>query len=48
MNILCSDKTGTITEGKVTIKNALDVDGNPSENTSVCGSECFLKKFETD
>jgi Mg2+-importing ATPase len=33
MNILCSDKTGTITEGKVTIKNALDVDGNISEKT---------------
>jgi P-type Mg2+ transporter len=33
MNILCSDKTGTITEGKVTIKNALDIDGNVSEKT---------------
>lgn len=28
MNILCSDKTGTITEGKVKLKDALDVDGN--------------------
>ena len=27
MNILCSDKTGTITEGKVTIKDALDING---------------------
>ena len=33
MNILCSDKTGTITEGKVTVKNALDSDGNVSEKT---------------
>ena len=33
MNILCSDKTGTITEGKVTIKDALDIDGNHSEKT---------------
>jgi Mg2+-importing ATPase len=33
MNILCSDKTGTITEGKVTIKNALDIEGNISEKT---------------
>jgi P-type Mg2+ transporter len=33
MNILCSDKTGTITEGKVTIKSALDTDGNVSEKT---------------
>ena len=33
MNILCSDKTGTITEGKVTIKSALDAEGNVSEKT---------------
>lgn len=33
MNILCSDKTGTITTGKVTLKDALDVDGNYSEKT---------------
>ena len=33
MNILCSDKTGTITEGKVTFKDALDVDGNHSVKT---------------
>jgi Mg2+-importing ATPase len=31
MNILCSDKTGTITEGKVTLKDALDIEGNHSE-----------------
>ena len=34
MNILCSDKTGTITEGKVTIKDALDIKGNHSEKTT--------------
>ncbi len=28
MNVLCSDKTGTLTEGKVALKDALDVDGN--------------------
>ena len=33
MNILCSDKTGTITAGKVTLKDALDIDGNHSEKT---------------
>jgi Mg2+-importing ATPase len=33
MNILCSDKTGTITEGKVTLKDALDINGNHSEKT---------------
>jgi len=31
MNILCSDKTGTITEGKVNVKDALDIDGNHSD-----------------
>ena len=31
MNILCSDKTGTITQGKVTIKDALDITGQHSE-----------------
>ena len=33
MNILCSDKTGTITEGQVTLKDALDIEGNHSEKT---------------
>lgn len=31
MNILCSDKTGTITEGKVTLKDTIDIDGKHSE-----------------
>jgi len=31
MNILCSDKTGTITEGKVKLKDALDIDGNHND-----------------
>ena len=31
MNVLCSDKTGTLTEGKVHLKGALDVDGKPSD-----------------
>ena len=31
MDILCSDKTGTITAGKVTIKDALDITGQHSE-----------------
>ena len=33
MNILCSDKTGTITAGKVTLKDALDIEGIHSEKT---------------
>ena len=31
MNILCSDKTGTLTEGKVKVQSALDVNGVPND-----------------
>ncbi|MDQ7839109.1 MAG: magnesium-translocating P-type ATPase [Thermodesulfobacteriota bacterium] len=31
MNVLCSDKTGTLTEGVVKLSSALDVEGNESE-----------------
>ncbi len=31
MNILCSDKTGTLTEGTVRLHSAVDVEGVPSE-----------------
>jgi len=31
MNVLCSDKTGTLTEGSVHVQSALDVEGAPSE-----------------
>ena len=31
MNVLCSDKTGTLTEGQVNIKSALDVNGQESD-----------------
>lgn len=31
MDVLCSDKTGTLTEGKVSMHSVLDVEGNPSE-----------------
>ncbi|UBF29788.1 magnesium-translocating P-type ATPase (plasmid) [Kovacikia minuta CCNUW1] len=31
MNVLCSDKTGTLTDGTVRIRSALDVDGNESQ-----------------
>jgi Mg2+-importing ATPase len=35
MNVLCSDKTGTITEGKIGIRAAVDARGNHSEKTSL-------------
>ncbi len=31
MNVICSDKTGTLTEGIVQLQSALDADGNTSE-----------------
>ncbi|MCX6248249.1 MAG: magnesium-translocating P-type ATPase [Bacteroidetes bacterium] len=31
MNVICSDKTGTLTEGTVTVESALDVSGNSNE-----------------
>lgn len=34
MNVLCSDKTGTLTEGIVHVKGALDAAGNPSNKVS--------------
>jgi Mg2+-importing ATPase len=33
MNVLCSDKTGTITEGKIGIRATVDARGNHSEKT---------------
>ena len=31
MNVICCDKTGTLTEGVVRLRSALDVEGNPSD-----------------
>ena len=31
MTLLCSDKTGTLTEGRLTFEGAVDADGQPSE-----------------
>jgi len=31
MNVICCDKTGTLTEGTVRLQSALDVEGNPSD-----------------
>jgi len=30
MNVICSDKTGTLTEGTVQVESALDIEGNPN------------------
>jgi Mg2+-importing ATPase len=36
MNVLCSDKTGTLTEGVVRLHSALNVDGHESEKVLLC------------
>jgi Mg2+-importing ATPase len=35
MDVLCSDKTGTLTEGKVRLRSAVDVEGLPSEKVQL-------------
>jgi Mg2+-importing ATPase len=34
MNVLCSDKTGTLTEGRIHVQGVLDVEGNPGDKVS--------------
>jgi P-type Mg2+ transporter len=49
MNILCSDKTGTITEGKVIVKDALGIEGNHSARTlRFAGLNASLQKGFTN
>jgi Mg2+-importing ATPase len=36
MQVLCSDKTGTITQGKVTLDMAADIHGQPSDLVALC------------
>nr|KXH71743.1 MAG: magnesium-translocating P-type ATPase [Candidatus Thorarchaeota archaeon SMTZ1-45] len=31
MNLLCSDKTGTVTEGRVVVHSSVDIEGNPND-----------------
>ncbi|NOJ29956.1 MAG: magnesium-translocating P-type ATPase [Nitrososphaeraceae archaeon] len=37
MNILCSDKTGTLTEGEIKLKFAIDIDGKENEKLLLYG-----------
>jgi len=34
MDVLCTDKTGTLTEGKIILENTWDVLGNPSKRVA--------------
>ncbi|NGZ11267.1 MAG: hypothetical protein CV088_18145 [Nitrospira sp. LK70] len=47
MNILCSDKTGTLTEGRMRFQVALDVEGRPNERVlfHACLNSCFETGF---
>ncbi len=42
MDVLCTDKTGTITQGKIVLEKHLDVHGDPSEKVLSFG---FLNSF---
>jgi Mg2+-importing ATPase len=42
MDVLCSDKTGTLTEGTVCLNSAIDIDGNPSERVFL---HAYLNSF---
>jgi len=42
MNVICSDKTGTLTEGIVRVQSALDVEGNPSDKVLL---QAYLNAF---
>jgi len=44
MNVLCSDKTGTLTEGTVQVESALDVNGEANEKVFLFAYlKCFLR-----
>lgn len=49
MNVLCSDKTGTITEGTVKFHSAVGIDGAPHEKTQLYAylNACFEKGFSS-
>jgi len=45
MNLLCSDKTGTLTEGKVEMHSTIDIEGNASEKVLLYA--CLNANFES-
>jgi Mg2+-importing ATPase len=38
VDILCCDKTGTLTEGVFSLDGFVDIDGNPDEGVLICGA----------
>jgi Mg2+-importing ATPase len=45
MNLLCSDKTGTLTEGQVMVHSTIDIEGNASEKVLLYA--CLNANFES-
>jgi Mg2+-importing ATPase len=45
MNLLCSDKTGTLTEGLVQVNSTIDIEGNASEKVLLYA--CLNANFES-
>jgi Mg2+-importing ATPase len=45
MNLLCSDKTGTLTEGQVQVHSTIDIEGNASEKVLLYA--CLNANFES-
>ncbi len=45
MNVLCSDKTGTLTEGQVHVEATLDASGNPSDTVALYA--CLNATYES-
>ncbi len=45
MNVLCSDKTGTLTEGQVHVEATLDATGNPSDTVALYA--CLNATYES-
>ncbi len=48
IDIVCTDKTGTITENKLTLEKYVDIDGNPDENLLLYSLLCNSIKKKID
>jgi Mg2+-importing ATPase len=48
VDVLCTDKTGTITENKLTLEKHLDVDGNPEDKLILYSLLCNALKKQKD
>ena len=44
IEILFTDKTGTLTEGLITFERALDADGHPGDAAACCSGSCATRQ----